>query len=145
MKLGGYVNPNARFIIMRDQDQSDCRSLKADLATHCPDSHRLRTTIRIACRELEAFYLGDLQAVETGLGIKGLAAKQGQAKYRVPDQLRSPSGELEKLTGGVYQKVAGSRAIAPHLNLHTPLSRSFHHLLDAVRRAAGNLHQAASQ
>jgi hypothetical protein len=39
-----------------------------------------------------------------------------------------------KLRGYIYQKVAGSRAIAPHLDLQAPGSRSFHHLLQAVRR-----------
>jgi hypothetical protein len=92
--------------------------------------------VRIACRELESFYLGDLQAVESGLGVSGLAGKQNKAKFRDPDRLSSPSRELEKLTGNRYQKIAGTRAIAPYLDLRAPRSRSFHHLLRAIRSAS---------
>jgi Domain of unknown function (DUF4276) len=134
-KLRGYLNPRARFIVMRDQDQSDCRRTKQSLLALCAQAGRTQTTVRIACRELESFYLGDLQAVESGLNISGLAAKQNRAKFRDPDRLVAPSRELGKLTGQRYQKVAGSRAIAPHLDLQTPRSRSFHHLIQAIRSA----------
>jgi hypothetical protein len=139
-KLRGYLNPHARFIVMRDQDAGDCKKIKRSLTALCPSTHRLRTKVRIACRELESFYLGDLRAVEAGLGITGLAAKQGQAKFRDPDLLASPAREIEKLTGNRYQKVGGSRAIAPYLDLGAPGSRSFRHLLQAVRTATQKLH-----
>ena len=142
-KLGGYLNPHARFIVMRDQDKGDCRRIKRSLTSLCPASHRSRTIIRIACRELESFYLGDLQAVESGLGISGLAGKRNKAKFRDPDRLSSPARELEKLTGNRYQKIAGSRAIAPHLDLREPRSRSFHHLLQAIRSASLAVHNVA--
>src|SRR5580658_1307264 len=80
-KLAGYLNQDARFIVMRDQDQGDCRITKRSLAALCPASHRARTSVRIACRELESFYLGDLQAVESGLGVSGLAGRQNKAKF----------------------------------------------------------------
>jgi hypothetical protein len=138
-KLRGYLNPRARFIVMRDQDQTDCRKTKKFLAALCARAGRPQATVRIACRELEAFYLGDLLAVESGLGLSGLAGKQNKAKFRAPDRLAFPSRELEKLTGNTYQKVAGSRAIAPHLNLRAPRSKSFHHLLQAIRSASAGL------
>jgi hypothetical protein len=138
-RLQGYVNPRARFIVMRDQDQSDCRKAKRSLVALCASAGRPQTTVRIACHELEAFYLGDLLAVEMGLGITGLAAKQNKAKFREPDRLPSPSKELEKLTSKRYQKVSGSRAIAAHLDLQTPRSRSFRHLIQAIRNASAFL------
>ncbi|HME05577.1 MAG TPA: DUF4276 family protein, partial [Bryobacteraceae bacterium] len=105
--------------------------------------HR-QTTVRIACRELEAFYLGDLRAVESGLEIGGLAGRQDKAKFRDPDRLVKPSRELEKLTNGRYQKVAGSRAIAPHLNLQAPRSKSFYHLIQAIRSATTHVQAGTS-
>ncbi|HLK65186.1 MAG TPA: DUF4276 family protein [Bryobacteraceae bacterium] len=140
-KLRGYLNPRARFIVMRDQDQADCRKTKRTLAAICTGAGHPQTTVRIACRELEAFYIGDLLAVEKGLDISGLAGKQAKAKFRDPDRLVSPSFELQKLTGNRYHKVAGSRAIAPHLNLQAPRSRSFHHLIRAIRRASDDLYK----
>lgn len=135
-KLSGYRNPDARFIVLRDQDRGDCKAIKAGLLHRCKQSGRSSsTTVRIACRELESFYIGDLRAVELGLQLSGLQKHQNQTKYRAPDSLPSPSTELERLTKGRYHKVAGSRAIAEHLNLDQPRSRSFAHLLDAIRRA----------
>jgi hypothetical protein len=144
-KLRGYLNPHARFIVMRDQDKEDCRTVKQSLRTLCNSAGKPEVTIRIACRELEAFYLGDLLAVEKGLKIGKLAAKQRVAKFRNPDSLQSPAHELEMLTNLKYQKVSGARAIAPHLNLDTPKSQSFHHLLQAIRSAAqlGNQNTSA--
>jgi hypothetical protein len=132
-KLRGYLNPRARFLVVRDQDKGDCRKVKQKLVSLCISAGRPEAIVRVACRELEAFYLGDLSAVELGLGVNGIASRQDRARYRNPDQLQFPSRELEKLTGGRYQKIAGSRAIAPHLNLETPRSRSFFHLIEAVR------------
>lgn len=138
-KLRGYLNPHARFIVLRDQDDSDCRKTKRKLAAICSKAGKTDTTIRIACRALEAFYLGDLRAVEIGLGVKDLSGKQSKAKYRDPDRLHTPSLELAKLTGNQYQKVAGSRAISPHLSIDAARSRSFQHLIQAVVRAGGEL------
>lgn len=132
-KLRGYLNPHACFVVMRDQDRGDCRAVKQGLAEICREAGRPDAVVRIACRELESFYLGDLRAVELGLGIHGLAAKQNKARYRDPDHLHSPARELEKLTGRPYQKVAGTRAIAPHLSLDSTRSRSFWHLVRAIR------------
>jgi hypothetical protein len=132
-KLRGYLNRQARFIVLRDQDREDCRKVKRSLAARCQSAGRPDTVVRVACRELEAFYLGDLRAVELGLRIAGLVPKQNKAKFRDPDLVQYPSLEIEKLTNKRYQKVAGSRAIAPHLDLEQPGSRSFRHLIHAIR------------
>jgi hypothetical protein len=138
-KLKGYLNLHARFIVLRDQDRADCKKVKRALVALCMSAGRPETVVRIACRELESFYLGDLRAVELGLQIRGLSAKQEKAKYRDPDRLQSPSLELERLTDKRYQKVAGSRAIAPHLDLERPRSRSFRHLIQAIGSTAAQL------
>ncbi len=88
--------------------------------------------IRVACRELESFYLGDLKAAEEGLEISGLSKKQGRKKYRDPDRLSHPSEELRTLTSYAYSKVAGSRCIAPHLRIEANTSRSFRILIRGI-------------
>ena len=45
-KLRGYVNPQARFIVLRDQDGSDCKTLKSKLSAICADSERCRSAFR---------------------------------------------------------------------------------------------------
>lgn len=82
--------------------------------------------------------MGDLAAVEAAFGIRGLTQRQNERKFREPDRLGSPSQELERLTKRRYQKVSGSRAIAAHLRIEDSRSRSFGHLVDAIRRVSGN-------
>lgn len=144
-KLKGYLNPGARFIVMRDQDASDCLTVKNGLLTRCEGMDANWIRVRIACRELETFYLGDLRAVETGLGLPGLSRRQNEARFRDPDAIKAPSEELARLTRDQYQKIAGSRRIAPYLDLAANRSRSFHQLLGAIRSAidsATQLHAA---
>ncbi|HAX41693.1 MAG TPA: DUF4276 family protein [Bryobacteraceae bacterium] len=137
-RIRGYVNPQARFIVLRDQDNADCLELKKALSRKCEASGKNDVIVRIACRELESFYLGDLAAVEAAFGIRGLTQRQNERKFREPDRLGSPSQELERLTKRRYQKVSGSRAIAAHLRIEDSRSRSFGHLVDAIRRVSGN-------
>jgi len=136
-RIRGYRRPHASFIVMRDQDAApDCRDVKARLKELCDQAGHPEALIRIACRELETFYLADLDAVEKGLGLTGLAKHQHVAKFRNPDRLGSPSNELKRLTNGLYQKVAGSRAIGPHLDLNNTRSPSFRNLVTGIRRIA---------
>ena len=81
----------------------------------------------------------DLKAVEQALQMKGLAKKQQAKKYRTPDSLGSPSGELKKLTRQRYEKVAGSREIGKHLDLDNGRSPSFRNLIGAIRRIENEL------
>lgn len=135
-KIRGYRNPHARFIILRDQDSHpDCRALKQSLLDLCASTGRQdQCLVRIACTELETFYLADLQAVETALDVSGLAARQQNRKFRAPDTLASPSQELKTLTGNRYQKVSGSRAIGLHIAADNDRSPSFRNLMAAIRR-----------
>ena len=134
-KLRGYVNPEARFLVMRDQDSADCHRVKATLLAKCRAAGRAPATlVRIACRELETFYLADLAAVEQALRCRGLQRQQLNAKFRAPDYLESPSQELFKLSQQRYQKVSGSRLLGEHLNLANTRSRSFANLMSGIRR-----------
>jgi hypothetical protein len=135
-RIKGYINPHARFIVMRDQDSTpDCAVLKNALLVKCLESGRQPVPlVRIACRELESFYLADLNAVETALGIKGLVKQQDNKKFRSPDYLASPSRELAVLTKQRYQKVSDSRVIGKHLDVNNQRSASFKNLIAGIRR-----------
>ena len=77
-RIRAYQNERARFIVLRDQDSHpDCTAVKQGLLDLCDKSGKFaRCLVRIACRELEAFYLADLQAVERALEIDGLTRHQ---------------------------------------------------------------------
>ncbi len=92
---------------MRDQDSGDCKAIKNKLVGLCSEAGKDGVLVRVACRELESFYLGDLVAVEKGLGIKGLKTQQQGKKFRNPDALGNPAEELFRLTSNTYDKVFG--------------------------------------
>ena len=133
-RLRGWRKPVTRFVIIRDQDSGDCRMIKEKLLQLCQEAGKSDCLVRIACHELESFYLGDLAAVEAGLSLNGLSQRQRQKKYRAPDSVASPSQELIRITGKRYQKVAGSRAISRHLDLENNKSHSFNVLIEGIRR-----------
>lgn len=132
-RLSNYLVPGARFVVLRDKDSADCRKVKENLVNLCEKAGKANTLVRIACHQLESWYLGDLAAVERGLQIAGLAAKQGKSKYRTPDGLANAADELTKLTSGRYQKIRGSRAIGPHLDPSNTRSCSFAVFISGIK------------
>lgn len=142
-KIRGYINQDARFIIMRDQDGNpDPKVIKTNLIDKCVAAGKAnQSLIRIACRELETFYLADLAAVEHALNLKGLAKHQSKAKYRSPDDYPNPSGELAILSKRSYQKVSHSRLIGLYINAENKRSTSFGHLVAGIKKMEANLLQ----
>ncbi len=131
VKLKNWNVPNSWFVVIRDKDQGDCIEIKGRLRNLCEDCHRPETLIRIAVHELESWFLGDLAAVSVAFDKPGLAGRQNSKKFRNPDALANAQEELKKLIKG-YQKMAGARRIAPHLNLDSNTSVSFSHLLSGL-------------
>lgn len=135
-RLQGWRLPNTVFLVMRDKDGGDGPSIKQQLMQKVIDSGKQQATlVRIACTELESFYLGDLNAVEHGLGIANLAKKQNDKKYRTPDVLSNAAQELKRLTQNQYEKVSGSRAISAFLKVDgSNRSHSFNVLLIGINK-----------
>ena len=136
-KLRGWREPGVHFVVVRDQDNGDCRAVKARLVALCAQGGRPETLVRIVCRELEAWYLADLAAVERGLGVAGLARRQEERKFRRPESLGQPSKELKEIAPG-FQKVSGAKVIAPHLNLENVRAASFRVFVEGGRRLASD-------
>lgn len=132
-KLRAWKIPNSVFVVMCDKDSGDCKAIKVKLVNLCREAGREGVLVRIACRELESFYLGDLAAVEKGLCVNGLKRQQQNKKFRNPDGLNNAAEELFKLTNNGYDKVAGSRAISPYLDLNINRSKSFNALITGIK------------
>ena len=132
VKLRCWTVPDTWFVVIRDKDQDDCVGLKQKLQTLCEDNGRPETLVRIAVHELESWFLGDLAAVAKAYNSPSLGKRQNGKKYRNPDALANAQEELKKLVKG-YQKMAGARAIAPHLSLEHNTSTSFQQLLSGLR------------
>jgi len=133
-KLRGWMKSDSAFIVLRDQDSANCEEVKKELQDKAISAGRPETVIRIACKELESWYFGDLKAVGEALSLNNLSKHRRSAKYRIPDKIVNPSRELETITKGAYQKVSGSRAIGKVLNSENNSSRSFQVFIEGIEK-----------
>ncbi|HCL5534545.1 TPA: DUF4276 family protein [Citrobacter werkmanii] len=124
-KLSRWMTPDTVFIVIRDKDSGDGPTIKGRLSEICTSAGKDDVLIRIACHELESWYLGDLASVETALEIPRLSRHQNNQKFRNPDRLGNAAQELINLTKKKYQKVSGSRAIGKILSIEGNLSGSY--------------------
>ena len=81
-KLRAWQEPGVRFVIVRDKDEGDCRRVKARLYSLCQTGRREDSLIRIACHELEAWYLGDTELSRMPLKKSRSGAVGAQRKPR---------------------------------------------------------------
>ena len=132
-KLRNWCNPNTDFVVLRDQDSADCTVVKQRLTAICTEAGKPNSLVRIVCHELESWYLGDLQAVEKGLNLSGLAGKQQNSKFRNPDGLSNAKQELKKLTDS-YQPISGSREIGYYMSVDNNYSHSFKVFIAGLQR-----------
>lgn len=136
-KLRGWNTPNTVFLILLDQDRENCITLKKEIMQKAVNAGKAENTcVRIACRELESFYLGDLEALEKALKLTKLAKLQDKKEYRDPDNLgRKPSEALMKISKRKYSKVKSSRILGTILDIDEKnRSKSYKQLLLGVKK-----------
>lgn len=81
-KFQSWQEPGVRFVIMRDNDNAACRDLKARLSHLCVQGGRSDSLVRIVCPELEAWYLGEPDAIATACDNESLRGLRNKARYR---------------------------------------------------------------
>jgi hypothetical protein len=121
------------FVILRDNDGSDCKVLKERLANLASGTGK-PFKIRVVCQELESWFIGDNQAVTKS--YPGCRFSNDTAKYRNPDRMTNASQELADLTGD-SSKVQRAAMIAPHLDPARNVSRSFQVLFETLQQHLG--------
>lgn len=137
-KLKAWREPGVHFCIIRDQDSGDCRAIKANLVKLATDAGKSsQTRVRIACRELEAWYFGDTEALADAYQTPALRKISGQKAYRQADKIVSPSRELERLVPE-FGKTDAARRMGTRLRLEPNVntSRSFQVTLAGIRKLA---------
>lgn len=119
LRLQGWKIPNSYFLIMRDRDSSDCKRTKNFLLEQCRASNIPETffKVRIACGELESFYLGDLFAVSRAYNKPNLSQKQNNRKFRNPDSLGNACQEFFKLVDSPTRKMQAAKLIGEVIEL----------------------------
>jgi len=127
----------ALFVVVRDNDGANCRAVKKRLRRLCDEGGKPGTVIRIACQELEAWYLGVPEILAEVYAGPKLADLGRKARYRDPDRIASPSSELEKLVPE-FRKIDGARRMGISMPLREAENRSpsFRVFVEGIRRVA---------
>jgi hypothetical protein len=134
-----------RVIVLLDRDDQDCGTLKeqletiareASLATRTTSPGKFRVINRIAIKELEAWFFGDVEALVAAYPrVDPNLARQ--SAYRDPDAITGGTWErLEKVLAhyhpGGLEKIRAAQEIAAHMQPGRNRSKSFQVFRDAL-------------
>ena len=136
IKLRSWKEPGVRFVVVQDNDGGDCIELKQKLLDRCRKSGREDSIVRIACQELEAWYLGDVDALVDAYG--SLRSKLSAATRRAPDDVPSPSREVQRLLPN-FTKVGGARRMGVRVDPTSNRSASFRVLFRTLEQLSCSL------
>lgn len=143
-RLRGYrawLPQTWRIVVVVDSDEEDCRKLKgrldqiardAGLSTRTSvDGDQWQVVNRLAIKELEAWFLGDMEAVREAYP-RVSATVANKAPFRDPDAIRGGTWEaFQRILQNAgyfksgYRKLEAAREIAAHMNPFRNRSRSF--------------------
>ncbi len=135
IKLPNWNTPDTGFLILRDNDNGDCFARKQHILKIVNDAGKSEVTkVRIVCQELEAWFLGDAEALEKAGYLK--AGKRPKSVRGNPDEKPEPTALLDKITQPDVGKVGRAKKISPYLAIDRNLSTSFANTVSAIRELA---------
>ena len=130
--LSNWKHEASGVVIMQDQDSSDCKMLKQKLIDICNQNGNCPKLVRIICRELESWYLGDFLAVNKAYPSFKYQNHINKSKFRFPDSCNA-FDELRKILPE-FQKVGGAKKIAPFIVVNQNKSESFKQTISGLIR-----------
>lgn len=147
-RLRGYsrwIPPDWQVVVLVDEDRGDCHGLKQRLVTAAHDAGLGgRVLCRVAVEELEAWFLGDVEAIRAAYPkVPSTLAKR--AGLRAPDAVWGGTWEaLDRVLrrAGYPQglvKTVAAREIATHMDPDRNRSHSFCVFRDGIRRLAAGI------
>jgi hypothetical protein len=136
-KMRAYLHYRypVKVLIIHDQDSNDCVILKDELTALCGIT-TIPFMVRIACRELENWYLGQLTAIEKVYPETKASSLINRKKYRNPDLLQG-ADELNRMTRN-FSKMQAAREISQHIEIDGNTSSSFNHTINAIKQLCVN-------
>lgn len=157
-RLKGYrdwLPPDWRIMVLIDADEQDCYKQKLDLDTiayeaglitrnMCRPGDAIQVFNRLAVQELEAWFFGDVEAIQSAYPEVSVNLAQ-QKGFRNPDTIRGGTWEaLERVLqragyhAGGLRKIEAARQIAAHMQPQRNRSHSFrifhHGLLELIHQ-----------
>ena len=129
--------PGSRVLVTRDQDSADCKDVKKHLIDLIELNCSCQFKIRIVCRELESWYLGDMSAIEKAYPRFTASNHINKSEFRNVDKIQSPNRALLKIipeysAREYLPKLETAENISQHLDLENNKSDSYKHTINAV-------------
>lgn len=132
-KLKAWQKPDSFFVILHDLDNNpNCLDLKSKLRSLCPQAMDNVPLIRIICRELEAWYFGDLNAVQKAFRGFNAGNYRNRSQYRDPDAIVKPSEILKRNVKG-FSKNFAAMEIPKHMDINNNKSASFRNTIAGIK------------
>ncbi len=131
MKAYPRYGYHVKVLIIHDQDSNDCIALKKSLVDLL-DGSSIPTIIRIACRELENWYLGDFYSLQMLFPNIKAEHQSAKSKFRNPDNLTG-SDEIEHLAKN-FSKTETARLIGHIIDIENNRSNSFRQFITGLTK-----------
>lgn len=132
VKASPHFSQPVKLLIIHDQDSNDCKVLKTNLISECSGLKSGDFLVRIACKELENWYLGDLESIDIVYPDTQASGLSGKSKFRNPDRLNG-SEEMNNLTRK-FSKSHASREIGRIISIENNNSSSFNYFISGIAK-----------
>jgi hypothetical protein len=134
--------PGARILITRDQDLEDCVKLKNRIQNIIRDRCDSPHLIRIVCRQLEAWFLGDLGAVEKAYPRFKSSKYINKTNLQNVDDIQNSDEYLRSILPDYKDrrylpKLETAEKISAELDITNNSSKSFSHFISGIQKLAG--------
>ena len=129
----------ARILVTRDQDSDNCRALKKKLQDLIAGQCACVYKIRIVCRELECWMLGDMEAIAKAYPRFKPEQYQHKTDFREVDLIADAPERLLRMIPELKEnkslpKISFAKNVAHHMTLDDNTSVSFKHFVAAIRQ-----------
>ncbi len=130
--------PGARIIITRDQDQENCLDIKKRIDDSIKEKCNAPYKIRILCRQLENWFLGDLGAIEKSYSGFKASHYENKAEYRDIDSIQNAAQVLQNLipefkNQQYLPKLKTAQTITTNMDITSNRSKSFQNYIKAIQ------------
>ena len=133
--------PGSKILVTRDQDNNDCIELKQHLDEIISNNCACEYSIRIVCKELESWFLGDMEAIEQAYPRFKAEQHVNKAEFRNVDKIAYANRQLlkhipEYIDRQTLPKLEVSENISQFMDFSKNKSDSFNHTIKAILKLA---------
>jgi len=131
--------PGSKVLITIDQDSEDCLDVKNNIQELVNGNCHCEYMIRILCKELESWFLGDLEAIGQAYPRFKPEQYQNKAEIRNVDRITTPNKYLLRVIPEYSHrdslpKLTVAELISPFLEPSRNRSRSFSNTISAIKK-----------